>query len=450
MRLVITATVLITATIAGHSAASTRLTIPGGWYADSVPSGAYVALVKDSHLQTSAGVMTLPPGGNLLYVRLAADGRRFAGVGGTDDHVYEWDGGWHDRGMGFGVNATIYDARDVLRIVWGAGTPTGSQGWRYLNDVGNLVTGDDSYNCRNGLYECTVHGDIVCGQGNDEEGLHCLIRGRRVLVEPGIVRFIRFRRSGDRLALAWVRQDTRSAGLLWLSVDELDALSTYTLPAPKPRPEPNAPPPGPIPSPPTQEPASLKKDVEAERAKVPGLPTKAQLAAMLNAIAWKHRDKGWGLSRKDGGNKCPMPSPAALYIACDILHHKPTNRLYDVFGSSDTKATPMWLKHENPPPASRPWVAPIQPVGSPPDVPTPDPPVANCDALAARITALERELAQAIADKHAQVQRLEAELATALRERDDARAERDALKNQPEPRCTASIFGIKVPCKVIR
>jgi hypothetical protein len=102
---------------------------------------------------------------------------------------------------------------------------------------------------------------------------------------------------------------------------------------------------------------SLLPDVQAERAKITDAhPSPAQLGTMLNAIAWKHRGDGWGLSRKTGGTKCPS---IVGDIACDILHHRPSNTLYDVFGAAGAEAIPQWgaVPYHNDP-NGRPWVAP--------------------------------------------------------------------------------------------
>ena len=42
---------------------------------------------------------------------------------------------------------------------------------------------------------------------------------------------------------------------------------------------------------------SLIGDIAAERAKYPASMTPAQVAQMLNAVAWSHRAEGWGLLR---------------------------------------------------------------------------------------------------------------------------------------------------------
>jgi hypothetical protein len=118
---------------------------------------------------------------------------------------------------------------------------------------------------------------------------------------------------------------------------------------------------------------SLLPEIKAERAKIAGVPSEEQLAEMLNAIAWRNRAAGWGLSRKEGGNRCV--SPLVGSIACDILHHKPTNTLYDVFGAvGDVGGTRPQFDPLGPPASpDRVWVAPVDPGHAPPP-----PPPADC------------------------------------------------------------------------
>jgi len=106
------------------------------------------------------------------------------------------------------------------------------------------------------------------------------------------------------------------------------------------------------------EPASLLSDLQAERANYGTPMTPAELGQLLNTVAWNNRGAGWGLSGKDFGNFCPSPVGS---IACDILHHQPTNLIYDVFTDSEGAATPTWGSGGPPPGANRPWVAPVQP-----------------------------------------------------------------------------------------
>lgn len=105
-------------------------------------------------------------------------------------------------------------------------------------------------------------------------------------------------------------------------------------------------------------PASLLEDVRAERAKFGANVVGADLGKLLNAVAWKNRTSGWGLSRKDFGQQCSSP---VGQIACDILYHKPTNTIYDVLVAAGEISTPTWDELGENTDARRPWVAPVQP-----------------------------------------------------------------------------------------
>lgn len=90
---------------------------------------------------------------------------------------------------------------------------------------------------------------------------------------------------------------------------------------------------------------SLLSDVEAERAKYGALLSEEEAGTILNTVAWNNRSSGWGLSGKTAGARCTSP---AGEIACDILRHKPTNTIVDVFESGPggdyptAPARPVW------------------------------------------------------------------------------------------------------------
>lgn len=102
-------------------------------------------------------------------------------------------------------------------------------------------------------------------------------------------------------------------------------------------------------------PASLLSDVQAERSKYgAAVLSEEQRGWIVNAVAWKNRDAGWGLSHKDFGNFC---NTAAGPVACDVLVHKPSNTWVDVL--TDTSAQWLILAPNNDP--RRFWVPPGQP-----------------------------------------------------------------------------------------
>ena len=95
-------------------------------------------------------------------------------------------------------------------------------------------------------------------------------------------------------------------------------------------------------------------------------------------------------------------------------------------------------------------VDPIDHVGGAVEPPLPPPDCEACRAEIVTLTATVRDLRAAAEQAERDAAQLRADRETAERERDDARRERDALANRPPPRCTASIFGIRIPCRVIQ
>lgn len=115
------------------------------------------------------------------------------------------------------------------------------------------------------------------------------------------------------------------------------------------------------------------------------------LGEILNAVAWRHRAEGWGLSRKTGGTRVPSP---AGEIAEDILQ-LPDGHHFDVLGAAGVGKP---LRPGQPESIgvidlqARPWVAPVDHVpawlaatgGPPRSHSTPQPPAAAAPACAAR------------------------------------------------------------------
>jgi hypothetical protein len=396
-----------------------------GWYVDALPSGQYAVapFAGQGQLRTSHGAVDLP-GEPFLYTVIAPDGVQIAGVGNATDRAWRWDGQrWHDHGLAFGPQPLIFVAGG-LRIV--TGPP--AHGYRYLDPVsGQPVTCSDTYADTNRqIWEYTeLAGGLVIGQGGEgphgDDPLIALWRGRRILIQPGRCRIIKASWDGETISIAWVQEDAVVASVLWLTLAELltfPDVSTVVPPAPQPVPPP---PPVPIPVPPMALPASLFEHVKDVRARVDGLPTPEQLGQMLNEVAWRNRLAGWGLSRKNGGNRVPFPGGGT--IAADILHHQPTDTLWDVFNAAtgpDATATATWGQTEHHHDPDRPWVAPVQPAGGddgdpgdenePKPEPTPEPqPACTCadliaalhakiDALTDRVVTLETQPDSAIVD----------------------------------------------------
>jgi hypothetical protein len=352
-------------------------TIPGGWYADALPSGAYAVIFHaDAMIETHLGMIT--SGERILFPRITeVGGFKVAGPTHADPpRVLEYavgrPEGWATRPeKPCGASPVIYDAAGVLHV--SSCGPVGSQGYRYATANG-LVTGDATYSPKHGvdLHEWTDLGNgYRVGQGPDDNGAWFYDGAKYYEVVTGKARFIRAHRDGDHVSIAcWV--EPKQSVIVWATVAELMALPAKDSPRlPKPTPTPT---PEPTPEPEPTMPDSLLPDLQAERAKYPErLQDPEDAADILNAVAWKHRGDGWGLSAKPSGNNVFSEAHGKL-IAYDILHHKPTNTLWDVATGEWEVMQVQWAHqpiHHNDP--NRPWLAPVEPVGEPVPVPVPTP-----------------------------------------------------------------------------
>ena len=139
------------------------------------------------------------------------------------------------------------------------------------------------------------------------------------------------------------------------------------------------------------DPTSLLATVAKVRSYYGTPMTDDQCVELCNAVAWTHRADGWGLSRKvDGvrgrrydGQEC----------AHDILHHLPTNLLFDVLAGAPQTATPVWQPKGPPQSADRTWVAPIPPAYAAPAPPVPPAPSGPTNA---EIMAVLRDIQMAL------------------------------------------------------
>lgn len=122
--------------------------------------------------------------------------------------------------------------------------------------------------------------------------------------------------------------------------------------------------------------------VQQVRTKYPTIPSREECVLMVNEIAWAvhQRNPEWGISAKTSGTRGRLPN--GQEIAEDILHHRTTNVLVDIFGRAGAKdapsSVPQWLEvpyHNDP--SGRPWVKPFDPAtftgASPSPAPTPTP-----------------------------------------------------------------------------
>ena len=133
--------------------------------------------------------------------------------------------------------------------------------------------------------------------------------------------------------------------------------------------------------------------VQQVRTKYPTIPSREECVLMVNEIAWAvhQRNPEWGISAKTSGTRGRLPN--GQEIAEDILHHRTTNVLVDIFGRAGAKdapsSVPQWLEvpyHNDP--NGRPWVKPFDPAtftgASPSPAPTPAPPPPSDTAVLLR------------------------------------------------------------------
>lgn len=188
---------------------------------------------------------------------------------------------------------------------------------------------------------------------------------------------------------------------------------------------------------------SLLAEVTTERARY-GAVTPSDVAAILNAVAWRHRSDGWGLLEKTFGANCPT---ARTTIACDILVHRPSGQHFDVLRDAEGSASPVW-QNKGPIDVSR-FLAPVDPGGSsggPVTPPEPQVPTVDIGPLLTRLDALER-VVQALSstlqplEQQVGAQGAELERLAQAGERLDALTSRvDMLASRPIPvSCSASL-----------
>jgi hypothetical protein len=211
-----------------------------------------VELVVNSHIIFNGMIVQFPTLGNdIIFLALSPDGTKFAGIGHNDGLCWEWINEWFNRGPVVGPNGVIYNAANELVIVNATGTPTGSQGWRYIDDSGDLVMAWTTYADKvNDIYQYITHNGIIVGQGGSG-GLVAIINNHKVMIKPGNIQNIHFYKSGNDLYISGI-QDALYTLFYHLTVAALNSLPPVVVVTPPVVIPPNpAPLPVPIPQPPT-------------------------------------------------------------------------------------------------------------------------------------------------------------------------------------------------------
>jgi len=237
----------------------TRIEKQNGWYTDSATTGQYAVLLPGIRIETSAGIVPLPQGGNVLYLVAAmVDGRLcLAGQGGSDGQAWLWNRQqWRALCPSYGTSpcafgphgcyvSTPTNLNNVRAFDAFTGVPTvsitkslGARGIAAITGTGLIpseVLAIDAYYGQHGLAEYLDLGGLFIGQGASGG---CWAAGYGQL-EPGDVQFIRAHRDGDNLTVAMWKPVEKKAVVLWLTVQEL---STLPQPVPVPIPVPPEPP----------------------------------------------------------------------------------------------------------------------------------------------------------------------------------------------------------------
>jgi len=105
---------------------------------------------------------------------------------------------------------------------------------------------------------------------------------------------------------------------------------------------------------------NLLQTIREERTRFGPTLSHDECARLCNAVAWRHRAQGFGLSAKTGGTYGTLPN--GTRIAHDILHHQPSNELVDILTAAGAESVPHWAPVGPPQSADRVFVAPIDPM----------------------------------------------------------------------------------------
>lgn len=476
-RLLVFLLLVVGLTAAPHAA--TRVEVPGGIYSDALPSGEFVVGFHSGGLRTHLGDVPKPTQEQtfLLFNRITnVGGFKIASKSQSSDQTYVWESGsWRDVGrISHGVEGHAFDDAGTLVIIIPGGDQE-SQGLRYYDpaapavcnwDVQGLtpgwVTGSPSYNSNTScaqalgvtrLFAWTRLGDVAVGQGEDGGAL-IQYQGRHYLLESGDTQFIQFHRTGDQLAVAISKLREQSAVLHWLTVGEITSLPLYAADEPPVI----VPPPPPTVDPPTQQvdDAAARRVVDQERAKFGDLNEQSQGQLMRNIAFALNAERvaggPFGVLIKTSGSNCGG-------ISCDIVctGNGDAQRQWDVL-VGDAAHSAVW--HEVNGITRRECVVPDGSIVTPPP-PIVTPPGGDIEVLKARlaiadarIQQLEQQaigLQQEVADARTQQGIAEQEREAVQRELNEAKNDVLVWKGKYDTvTCSASIFGIRIGCRVNR
>ena len=364
----------------------------------ALPTGEWAMAFPGSHLESHIGRIERPTGHagpfDILYLDITnAGGFRIAGQAqqepqSPDRGAWMWENGrWtHVSTEAPGTYPVMFDAQGRLHIATTA--QNGSQGWRYIAEDGELVSGDDTLNAQrrigvalglSNLWEYTHLGGVVIGQG--ETGCDVIAGGARRRLENGDTHFIRVRHAGDTWAVAMTKLAEDEAVIGFFTRADLEALplveqSVVPDPAPAPEPDPpvTPPKPEPVPMPDFHVPEALDNQsalvTEVRNTLFPNLvgkplndPAKAML--MTKTVAWRLRQHGVGLVKAKPGSENNVDGFTSDIVALKNGVH------WDIQQDGHTGAAfAQWSMEPNPenyPPIAARWTPPVDPGGNMPE-----------------------------------------------------------------------------------
>lgn len=377
-----------------------RLEVPGGSFGDARVVDQAYAVQRSGQKVVWTHATDLSAPDDFLFVRIPYVGSfKIAAKQHNGNDAMEWDGStWQDRGFAGGNRPVIYDATGNLVIAQaGPNTPTGSIGYRYVDDAGRLVPSVETYAdpARN-IDEYTTKGDVTIGQSGIG-GCVALVDGKRYLLEPGDTEFINVDRQGDSFAITIVKPMEHKTVILWCDRSEFAQFPEQVL-SPDPVPAPPAPAPSPVPEPIPMTVPDFSSDVHAACTARPDLVAANSLASVAELVhvaceAMHAKDPGFVYLSKvpDETQYEGRSQDSVIYV--------PANATVKLFsGAGDPHpAAPVWIVGGAPRDTDHPiypdpatfGASPTPPPDQPP-LPSPDPRFA---ALQAEIDAIKAQLA---------------------------------------------------------
>lgn len=374
--------------------------VPG--FAAALPNGRWAALRNNAVIMTESGQIPQPPGGPLMYLDLAPNGRILGQTHATDT-VMEWDGRvWAPLGVAWGPNAAVYRHDSTPAVIASQAQWQATGGWRYCATDGTLVPAtnpvDASY-ASPPLYAFTRWPDVAIGQGGKDIGQGCVVQFaddgilRRLAVKDlrptGDLRFVVAKRDGDQFAIAVVDLNQLLTTLTWLTLAELRAMPPVSANAPPvDSPQPPEVPPVSLP-----DPTAVSTALVREREKYPARVTNDQSARIVNdaALRFPH----CGTHRKSGDNVGTLPN--GVTVNRNVMRYLPPGDEFgwwaDVLGAAgvgvSTPLSPDWQRSTD----GRESFVPATAFSEQPstDPPPTNPPPSN---LEPRLLALEQSVAR--------------------------------------------------------